>query len=74
MLEISKAKDTISKLNENVRADIMMAFYHLSQTAQTIGCINAPSELKNFVGTKEQELLHLMSAPSNEKKRREKTP
>jgi len=65
--EITKAKDTISKLDQNLRANIMMAFYHLSQTVQTSG-IETPLELKNVVGVKEQELLYMMYSHTEEKK------
>jgi len=65
--EITKAKDTISKLDQNLRANIMMAFYHLSQTVQTSG-IETPLELKNVVGVKEQELLYMMYSHTDEKK------
>jgi len=66
-MEISKVKDTISKLDQNLRANIMMAFYHLSQTVQTSG-IETPLELKNVVGVKEQELLYMMYSHNEEKK------
>jgi len=66
-LEITKVKDTISKLDQNLRANIMMAFYHLSQTVQTSG-IETPLELKNVVGAKEKELLYMMYSHTEEKK------